>query len=110
MMSPGRVRRWMKKRGSWGLKQARKEISCRRLASRCLAVQNSLTNAGVSNETPLNEKAVARRRVGAPNSRNFSSSDTNECAEAWEGGAVGANGRSRTSGDTAFVIRAKAQH
>src|SRR5580765_6212275 len=42
-MSPGSVKRSMKNLGSWGLKHARYDTSCRLLAARCLLVQNSLT-------------------------------------------------------------------
>src|SRR5688572_31633911 len=46
--SPGAVKRSMKNRGSWGLKQARYETSCRLCAARCLLVQNSLTKVSTT--------------------------------------------------------------
>ena len=62
----------MKKRGSWGLKHARYEISWRLCAARCLDVQNSLVNVLTCTGAPAS--LVTRSRsvaVAAPFQRKL---------------------------------------
>src|SRR6185295_4780404 len=68
----------MKKRGSWGLKQARYEISWRLCAARCLEVQNSLVNVLTCTEAPASLVTTSRSvAVAVPSQRKLRTDSSN---------------------------------
>src|ERR1700722_1092814 len=88
----------MKKRGSCGLKQAREETSCRLLAARCLAVQNSFTHVGTERVSPLKSLAdVCISRVAAPNSLNWANCSSSGASESAFSVAARSKSNSRIS-------------